>query len=546
MLHLLLVDDQPHHIENLRQIIEDSALSSFQLWSAESGYEALDILKEVSVDIMITDIRMPEISGIELIERTRQLHRHVRCILLSGYSEFEYAQQALELGTVKYLLKPVDEQELLHLLERLTKDILLENEEQRRIHTMNYAFRGQLPGIRRQFADMLLQGKYKGTSERLRERLTFLDLPLELGTPYMLVNLHIEAGDRNYSDEDMDLLRYGIFNIAEEGFRDDYHLLYGSLWRDEMAVFVWPSAQGQGYTGKSKMIARVKQLTKELQHNVSKYLNRDITAGFVEYVSPFPEQIQLLHKSARSIVGSQACKSPDRFATRADFPIEQITGPLRSLYEPPLLSHLLETRRWKPLQEKLETVFKELEEKWAESEEYGQEAFLMIAAVLQKALHQKGQGLNDSSGHGMNVLRILSSREQFKAWVAETLHRVKAAYGEESTPHNRNMVQKAVQYMDHHLHTDLSLTQISEEVGLHPSYLSKVFKDETGITVSEYITKSRMERAVHLIRTTDMKVYEVAEQVGYATAHYFIKIFIKHFGLTPQEYRISFRATNKQ
>jgi len=90
------------------------------------------------------------------------------------------------------------------------------------------------------------------------------------------------------------------------------------------------------------------------------------------------------------------------------------------------------------------------------------------------------------------------------------------------------------------------LTQISEKVGLHPSYLSKIFKDETGATLSEYWTKARMERAMELIRNTDMKVYEVAEQVGYATPHYFIKIFIRHFGMTPHEYRVSYRARNKK
>lgn len=545
-MNLLIVDDQPHQIDNLRQIIEDSGLSSLQLWSAESGYEALEILSQTTVDIMITDIRMPEISGIELIQRSRQLSRRLRSILLSGYSEFEYAQQALELGTVKYLLKPVDERELLELLQRLIQEIEQEQAEQLRHHSQNYAMAAQLPVMRRQFAERLLQGNDKAASGSLRERLSFLRLPLEPGTPYILLLLHIEPGTRLYSDNDMELLRYGIFNIAEEGFRESYRLLYGSMWRDEMALFVWPAAEGQGYTGKSRMIADVKLLTRELQRNVAKYLNRTITAGFVEYICPFPEQVPLLYKSARSIVRNVAGKSPQRFATRAELPLEQITGALRSLYEPPLLSHLLETRQWKALREKLATVFHELEEKWDESEEYAQEAFLLIGAVLQKALHEKGQGLSEGVGLGMEVSRILSSRERFSDWVTETVNRVIETYGDEGTPHNHNMVQKVIHYIERQLHTDLSLTQISEKVGLHPSYLSKIFKDETGATLSEYWTKARMERAMELIRNTDMKVYEVAEQVGYATPHYFIKIFIRHFGMTPHEYRVSYRARNKK
>lgn len=544
MLNLLIVDDHPHQIANLKQIIADSGLTSLQLWSAESGYEALEIIRHTAIDILITDIRMPEMSGIALIEQAREINRQLRSILLSGYSEFEYAKQALELGTVKYLLKPVDEQELLDLLERLTQEIERENAEKQRRHTMNYALRGQLPGIRQQFAELLLQGNYKAAPASLRERLSFLGLPLAPGTPYLLLVLHLEGGPGGYSDEDMDLVRYGIFNIAEEVFQGAYHLFYGSLLRDEMALFVWPAKEELGSGGHRRMMAEVKQLTRQLQHNAAKYLNRAVTAGFVEYACPFPEQVQLLYKSGRSIVHSEARKSPDRFATRAELPLEQISGALRSLYEPPLLSHLLETRQWKALKEKLAAVFHELEAKWDESEEYAQEAFLLIAAVLQKALHVKGQGLGEGNSPGMDVARILSSRERFSQWVDETLRRVIAAYGEEGTPHNHNLVQTAIHYIEQHLNTDLSLTQISEKVGLHPSYLSKIFKDETGVTVSEYITKSRMERAVDYIRTTDMKVYEVAEQVGYATPHYFIKIFIRHFGMTPQEYRVSYRAKN--
>ncbi len=546
MILMLVVDDQPHQLEDIKKMITDSGLSEIGVITAQSAYEALGILKNEQIDIVLTDIRMPEMSGIELIEKIRQTDRHVRCVLLSGYAEFEYAQQALKLRTESYLMKPVDEEELLATLGKLMRDIQAEREEERRAHQMNYAYREQLPLVREYLVRQLLNGK-RYSNAVLEKRLESLGVSLKPGDPYMLLVIRLSDDLAGYDDGDLSLIRYGITNIAEEVFGSTFHILHTSDGREETVLIVWPAASAGSALTNDTLTAQFESLAKDVQRSIYRYLKHVVSVGVVGIVKPFPELLPELHARARTIVRSYAGEMSGYFASLSDLPEPSLRGSIESLHCPPSLSHLLESRRWAQSKEKLNMVFRELEEKWDESEEYAQEAFFLIAASLQYAAHRRGRELGAMMGgthRRVDERAILANKERFKSWVFQALEQIITAYEDESLPSNRNIVDRVTRYIETNLDKDLSLTSISDEVGLHPSYLSKVFKTESGTTISEYLTKHRMDQAVALIRDTDMKVYEVAKRVGYATPHYFIRLFIRHFGLTPQDYRIAWREGN--
>jgi two-component system response regulator YesN len=545
MINLLLVDDHPHQLASLTQMIEDASFPDLVILTAESGDEALDLIGKNAVDILLTDIRMPEMSGIELIRKVRGTRRPIRCVLLSGYADFEYAQQALELRTEKYLMKPVDEAELLAMLRKLIEEIKAGRAEKARHLEIDYAYRAQQPFLQAHLMDRLLHGKSMPETE-LAKQLSVLHVPLKPGVPYMLFSTRLINDLSGYTEGDIALIRYGISNIADELFGKTYHLLHSLDVREENLMIVFsPDAAG---AESGDMPAMIKRLAKELQRQVYRYLKHVIAVGLVEVVKPFPQNLPQLAARTKTMVRSPESQMSGYFASLSDLPEPSITGSLESLHTPPTLLHLLETRRWSACRDKLSRIFEELDAKWHVSEEYAQEAFFAISGSLQYAIHQKGKELGTVLGDhhaGLDLRTVLASPAIFRSWAFHALAHVMKAYEEESIPHYRNVVDRVTKYMEENLDKDLSLPLISEKVGLHPSYLSKLFKQESGTTISEYLTKCRMDKAVRLICDTDKKVYEIAELVGYATTHYFIKLFIRYFGMTPQEYRGSVRNKSK-
>jgi two-component system, response regulator YesN len=222
---------------------------------------------------------------------------------------------------------------------------------------------------------------------------------------------------------------------------------------------------------------------------------------------------------------------------------KEISSSLKSPYRPPLLTHFIEAGKWDKAAERLEDIFTELAEKWSESPEYAHEAFYFFMSTFHYMAHNSGRQLGEilePENYGPIEGGIPDrSLKQLKEWVLFAWNRLR-----EDTLHNtkdtRSFIVKRIhQYIEENISQDLTLQTLSEYVNLHPTYLSKMYKMETGNSLSEYLQKYRMEIAANLLRNSNEKIYEIATRTGYMTPHYFIKLFKNHFGMTPQEYRES-------
>lgn len=540
MYQLLIVDDQPDLVEDLATNLDWSSINISSVYQAHSASEALDILRMTPIDIVITDIRMPGISGLDLIESIRASWDHIKCILLSGYNDFEYAKRALQNQASDYLLKPVEDDELLEAVQGAINELESRWNEISSHQKALASIQINLPILRSHLLNSLLNGE-QISKEQLEKRIKMLELPIECGLTCYMMLMRMEDYFYDQSDSDISLLEYAVCNIAEEIFNEDYRLWYV---KDSYGYYVFLILPREGLsTSRISQLMNpvaVEQKAAQLQHYVKLYLKGTISL-VLSKIGIFPvhlsAQYEDLIRSFRQRIGSER----DFLLTlNEDEQYENENAhSLTHLYTPPLLNHLLETGQWDAVDQKLTLIYEELEQDRGDSHEYILETYYCIVSSLSYSIHKNKLRLVDCLGAEFNQLMNgphFHTIAQLKSWTDEVYSAYKLVMLDRVQDSRTGIIQKVQEYASQHL-TEASLQTIADHVHLNPSYLSKVYKLETGEGISEYLSRLKMETAAHLLRSTSDKIYEIAATIGYMKTSYFIKLFKDRFGVTPQEFR---------
>jgi two-component system response regulator YesN len=335
-----------------------------------------------------------------------------------------------------------------------------------------------------------------------------------------------------YKNNGQQLMEYAIMNMAEEIIGE-----YAEVWgvKEEhgyLAFLLQLKADCSDTT-------ILEKLSMQLQSKVKQFLKGSLSVVITERFR-FPEQLPERYRQAsgyfRQIVGDER-----EFVMRVgDFEPNTKQGTLDAIHMPPALLNLLEAGRWDAAEEKLAAVFEELEDKWSESWEHCMEAGFIIASSFTHLAHRNGYTLAKLLGPDMEPLQsgeTIASIGKLRKWSLGVLGKLKEETSDDIKNIRAQYVKKVQSFAEKNLHLDVSLRALADHVNLHPTHLSKIYKIETGEGISDYVASLRMERACRLLGTTDKKVYEISTEIGYLDPAYFIKVFKRQFGVTPQEYR---------
>ncbi|MFK7696049.1 response regulator [Paenibacillus sp. HJGM_3] len=537
-MNLLLVDDEVHWLEGLSETIPWETVGIELVYKAQNGVEALRLLEQYPIEIVLTDVLMPEMSGIQLIERIRQTWSGTKCIILSGYAEFEYAQQALAQQATDYLLKPARDEVVIDAVRRAVNQWKEEWEQIASTERAVTALREHLPLLKGHLLEGLLTGGAMSPSEWEKKR-DWYGLRIDRGSPYCLMMVRMEGRLAEVGVNDRSLYDYSIFNLADEIFARHF-----SLWccRDKYGYLVFvatPAAAEatQGQPGTAKLL--LEQCAIRLQRNVG-YSLRSTISVLMSGWSVFPYGLASHYQAVLNTFRQQVGSEQEAFMGVAGETAAPEVKRLMRLYEPPRVVHLLEAGRWTELTDKLNEVFRELEESFANSQEHVLEAGHEIVGALLALAHKNGQRLSEWVSRDYDKLAdgtVYRSIRELRQWTETAVAAMRADIEEERLHTRSGIVQKLQRFIEAHVAEDLSLQAMADHVYLHPTHLSKLYKAETGEMLSAFLYRYRMEKAAHLLSGSEEKIYRIGEQVGYPNAAYFIKVFKKTFGLTPQEYR---------
>jgi two-component system response regulator YesN len=555
MFQLLIVDDEASVVDSLADTLPWHEIGISTVFKAYSGSEALELLKTNTIDIMMTDIRMPGMNGLELLALVRREWKRIKCILLSGHAEFSYAQQAIQHDAHEYLLKPISDGEVLDKVGNLVGILQRERDESRHYERVEKAFQEHLPKLQGDLLADLLQG-VKISPERLGQKLESLKIAIPAEGRFALMLFRLEDRFAELDFYSLSLMEYAVVNMAEELFEDDFRLWSCKDLHGYLVFLVTIAGEGQTQRDRQEhpdraaepVESRLQSMASQLQLSVDRFLKGSVSVLISRWGS-FPLDIKRLYEdillSMRKQVGNQS-----GLLIYASDELEQLpVHALQRLYEPPMLVHLLESGDWEKTHDKLTGIWSELGAKWADSQEHLLEAFFSIYASFSSFAHKNGRQLTDMIGpHLSDVTGLTPSRslEALQQWMFQSLELLQQCMENETRNDRENTVRRIKLFVQKHLVEDVSLQAIADYMYMHPVHVSRIFKLETGENLSDFVLRLKMEQAAFLLADPSLKNYEVALQLGYQNPNYFIKVFKKYYSLTPQEFRQKLEAVEEQ
>ncbi|MBB3112564.1 two-component system response regulator YesN [Paenibacillus phyllosphaerae] len=538
MMHsLLIIDDQTVLADDLADMLPWDTVGIDTVHKAYSGREALEVMREHSIDVVVTDIRMPGMSGLELIGEIKKNWKHTKCILLTGYADFEYTKQALQLKSSDYLLKPVADEELMEAVRKAIGDLEQEWQEIASTQRAMYALREQLPKLREYMLLDLITGKTTPSASLLAKRLDMYEIPLREGDGCHMMLLRIDDTSQRYDGDSEALLDYALTNIAQELFGDRMHLWHCKDMNGYIVCLLTPK-QAEAALDPAELESWLETQAALLQHAAKSYLRVGISV-LTSNRGQFPGEISSLYQSSLASFRHFIGRDTELFVSLAKAPTRGEPQLLSELHRPPTLSSMLEIGNWEAADEKLEAILRELENEWHGSQEYILEVYLMLAGTIAALIHKNKKWLADTIGSDFYTApsgQPLATVEELRSWSQRVIASYRKSVSSGDKDSRSSIVRQVQDFIARNLDS-ASLHTISASVYLNPSYLSKIYKLETGEGISEYMLRIRMEKASTLLAQSPEKIYEISVMLGYQKPSYFIQLFKKHYGLTPQEYR---------
>jgi len=525
MISLLIVDDEKHYTDSLTETLPWHELGIGQVYKAYNGNQALELLDSVPVDILMTDIQMPKMNGIKLIEEAMKVNPKIKCLLLTGYADFQYAKKAIELKAMDYVLKPADDEELLNSVHNIIQKI----ENERMFDTSMSVYKDQIRSLRSELLLKILRGTLQSSS--LAEKLKRYDVQTLIGGYVHVSLIQWDELFNQYDAYSQSLFRFAITNIMEEIFKERYDIWAASDEDGTITALVYD------HSGAPLDLTWVDQQIDRLKAEVKSLLKGGITV-----ITPgeclFPNDLQSCYLKGKSQLSSR--KNGESSYERT----EEESALFNMLYAPPLLTHLLESEQWEEAEKKIGRILNVLY--ITNSPEHLRDVYFFLSNAFLYITKKHGKALSEMIKPELAQYFLgkpFFHVGQLEQWAIEILQQFKR--GMVYAPANRHevIVKRMQEYIRANLDKDISLTMLADNIYLHPNYLSKVFKQQMDLTVSQYIYYQRMDKASQLLKQTDDKIYNIGSQVGYPNTNWFIKKFKEYSQLTPQEYRDRHRLT---
>ncbi|MEO3946910.1 response regulator [Gorillibacterium sp. CAU 1737] len=499
MVTIVVVDDEERIRLGLAKLIEKAGEPYRVIGIFESGFELLEQLEELAPDLIITDIKMPKLSGLELIECVKQARPEASIAIVSGFSEFDYARQAIRLGVEEYLLKPVETEELNSLLDRVRMKLMKERSRQ-----------------------------ITATDDYLR--LLAMNAPDMLSESVQAEALEALAGHPLFSHYYTVLVIRASVERIQERVRN-----WAKDQRRECRVLSWKTGELVLLLGihPGDDVETIRSLTAGLLSILP--ANVHVRAG-VSGLFADSHSLHEAYQHAGNAVhhawyaeGIRAFETADRLPKRLED-----THALHRLIDRDFRA-ALHTVDYERAETALKSWIQEaakLRLPWSVVQEHSSLLFTLI--------REERTERNLPIGAEELVEPVLPpSYSEWNEFQRALLHQVQEQFGLLKDVQQDNwMIETVRTYIHEHYKEELELGKLAEIVYLTPSYLSKLFRMKTGETITDLIISLRMEEAKRLlVSELALKTYEVGERVGYADPAYFNKVFKKVVGITPKEYR---------
>ena len=539
MRSILIVDDEPFIVNGLAGMIKEADFPDLEVYKAFSATEAVKWFERAMMDIVLTYISMPGMDGLQLQQTIAKHWPRCKVIFLTGHNDFAYIKQAIHHRAIDYILKTEGDEAIRIAVKKALEELEREIEAGALVDRARIQLHAALPLLQNEFLSELLRGDLHSKG-RFQEQLNDLNIPLLNHFPVMLLVGRVDSG-LDYSSSHNMLLLYAIRNIAEEYLSPSVHLQSFTYDKSKIVWLIQPKSQEDPDDVNRLiriilgMVERIQQTCKDLLKIV---LSFAVSGEFIEWAL-IPNQFESLQRMMRRSfgMGHELLLIDEGNIPTPATPSKDVQLRTVDRHSLRLLQCLENGKKDEYLQTLSDVMkngisFPDVDVRLAAS----YQLLSMMMTYITK------EGLWSALKDRMELERMLTPGSDAD-WV-DTLHSL-AEIGEEiftlkegsAQQQERSLITKIKQHIEQHLADDLSLTRISELVSLNPFYLSRLYSQLTGESLTETVMAARLAEAKRLLKETNDKIQDVAASVGFESASYFTRFFKKETGYTPQEFR---------
>lgn len=523
MHKVFIVDDEPFILEGLASLVDWEDYGLVLSGRASDGLEAFEILRHAEVDILITDIMMRDMNGLELIERLKPLYPRMKFIVLSGYNEFDYVKQGMQLGIENYLLKPVNIQELTETIERTVRTI--EQADQQQVWQAD-----QLDILRDNIMNRWAAGKI--APAELKGRLELLDIPFHFpfyAAASVKPTAEGETEERpgRYTEQQ---LVDRVYRLCRQREKMNSRFV---CFTDNEGDIVLLFAGNNHDAVRTAALAELTAIRNEVRSGLGLRLLMtfgSLESGFTgvpescrhakrlqEYFLTMPEEQVIVYDEISNLS-----------ADSGESPVDLME------YEQLLLG-----RNKAAVREYIEKLFAGLQESHpcdpAIIHNYAIELIMCTKQIIKE--HKLSPEVAESGYK--QLFTTLFKAQTLGQLVTHVLFIAEAAIDYLSVQDDdfSPVVKQVLYYIRTRYAEQLSLKTLSQSLRIHPFYLGQLFQKETGVNFTDYLSTHRIRTAQQLLRTTSLKTSDISRSVGYLEPGYFYRQFRKYTGVSPTEYR---------
>ena len=528
MYKIMLADDEGIVIDSLKFIIEKEFGDECQIEYAKTGRSVIELAENYRPDIAIMDIQMPGINGIDAMKEIRANNKNVIFIVMSAYDKFDYAKEAIKLGVMEYITKPMEKSKIIAALQKAMGKIDKERMKRSNDLLIREKLETVVPIIESGLIyNMLFQEHFTEDIDNYKNL-----LGITQNQAYMLA---VVCGDDQEGSHMTNAVGSSVKmqqhdKVVRECMKEYYpNCVVGSTMGNKLAVMIPYDGDKMEYNERIAIIEKSRELVRVLRRktDISFRVGISSVKTLEEARDSYKEALNALTMTTGSV--AHVDDLPIGCQYEADYPIH-LEKRLFAEVKNGETDHAIATA---------ETYFDLVAANYADDVMNMRLKVLEFALFAEHLAYESGGMTYEFRAREdyLPTIMAISDLDTLKKWFGDKIGTATHNVSCKATEKSMSVVETAKEYIQNNYSKDISLDDVSRTVNISPYYFSKIFKEETGEGFVEYLTGIRIEKAKELLNTTEYSIKEICSMVGYADPNYFSRSFKKNVGVTPTEYK---------
>lgn len=533
MYKLMIADDEQIVLSGLSFLIEEEFTDIDIVATVTSGREAVEQCHRVIPDIVLMDIKMPGINGIEAIELIQQSYPHIKFVVISAYEQFEFAKQAVQLGVSDYMLKPVNRDKLVEILKKLIKEIEMTRQQQKRELLNKEKLDKVIPILEQGFIyALLLNSGYPGVLDRYQE---LFEVNKNKGY-VMTIELGEQGEEKGINKIGSSVKGQASYTTIHELIKYKCKCIIGPLIINRITLLVFEDSNKELTEFEQRIMAI--DLSQQIKQEIEKVVDISCSIG-IGAIHPLESCRASLEESLSALMncvkGEAVLHINDLLKVSLD---DQIYTYSMLKADEEGIIQLIESGDEEELLKKVTSFLSSIEKQYKGDVERVRNVLIELMVMVISCSYKRGiDGEEIGYTTYLDELNRMTHMVTLKNWCIQKVQNICQLIKNTRTQRISQVVLDAQTYIDEHYAEDITLIDVSKIVAVSPQYFSKIFKEEIGVSYVEYVRNKRIAVAKELLKDGKYSVKEICYKIGYNDPNYFSRLFKKLIGVSPTEYK---------